>query len=202
MTRAASRPRPDPPRADQERARRDRRRDGDRAHALGLLDQHQDRARHVDRAAATRDGRLIAQGLTLPVHLGSIPDAMAAIRAKFPDDDMQPGRRVLAQRPVPGRHPPARLLPAQADLRGRAGRERRVGWSVSVGHQTDVGGKTAGRQRLRTPPRSTRRGCASRRSSCTSAGGPVPTRCSSCSRRTCGCRTRSSATCGRRSPPA
>src|SRR5262245_38424820 len=34
-------------------------------------------------ALCDADGRLIAQGLTLPLHLGSIPDAMAQVRKKF-----------------------------------------------------------------------------------------------------------------------
>ena len=36
------------------------------------------------------DGRLIAQGLTLPLHLGSIPDAMAQVRRKF-GASLEPG---------------------------------------------------------------------------------------------------------------
>ena len=34
-------------------------------------------------ALCDAEGRLIAQGLTLPLHLGSIPDAMAQMRKKF-----------------------------------------------------------------------------------------------------------------------
>ena len=34
-------------------------------------------------ALCDAEGRLIAQGLTLPLHLGSIPDAMARVRQKF-----------------------------------------------------------------------------------------------------------------------
>ena len=34
-------------------------------------------------ALCDADGRLIAQGLTLPLHLGSVPDAMAAVKRKF-----------------------------------------------------------------------------------------------------------------------
>src|SRR5437899_8209941 len=33
-------------------------------------------------ALCDAEGRLIAQGLTLPLHLGSIPDAMARVRQK------------------------------------------------------------------------------------------------------------------------
>ena len=39
----------------------------------------------LDFAAALcdRDGRLIAQGLSLPLHLGSIPDAIQVVRQRF-----------------------------------------------------------------------------------------------------------------------
>ena len=37
-------------------------------------------------AVADGDGRLVAQGLTLPGHLGSIPTALAAVLARFVDD--------------------------------------------------------------------------------------------------------------------
>ena len=35
-------------------------------------------------ALCDAEGRLIAQGLTLPLHLGSIPDAMAQMRRSSP----------------------------------------------------------------------------------------------------------------------
>ena len=40
---------------------------------------------------ADADGRLAAQGLTLPGHLGSVPTAMAAIMRRF-KDDIAPGK--------------------------------------------------------------------------------------------------------------
>ena len=51
----------------------------------------------MDLSAALCDpaGRLIAQGLTLPLHLGSIPDAMRAFLARF-GDETAAGRRVRA----------------------------------------------------------------------------------------------------------
>jgi hypothetical protein len=45
------------------------------------------------------DGRLIAQGLTLPLHLGSIPDAMAQVRRKF-GASLEPDQRFLAIGPA------------------------------------------------------------------------------------------------------
>ena len=196
--RRRSRRRPDPPRADQERARRDRRRDGDRAVRTAYSTNIKN-AMDMSCALCDAEGRLIAQGLTLPLHLGSIPDAMARGPARSSPASIEPGRRVPAERPVRGRHAPARLL--RRSSRSSSG-ERLVGWSVSIGHQTDVGGKTAGRQRLRTRPRSSRRACASRRSSSTSAGEPVRLAVRAARPRTCACRTRCWATCARRSPPA
>jgi N-methylhydantoinase B len=113
-------------------------------------------------ALCDADGRLIAQGLTLPVHLGSIPDAMAAIRAKFPDESLRPGDVVWLNDPYQGgTHLPDFYL-AKPIFAGEPGAERRVGWAVTVGHQTDVGGKTPGgngadateiyQEGLRVPP--------------------------------------------------
>lgn len=109
-------------------------------------------------ALCDADGRLIAQGLTLPVHLGSIPDAMAAIRAKFGHDETHPGDVFWLNDPYQGgTHLPDFYLARPVFLG-----ERRVGWSVSIGHQTDVGGKTPGgngsdateiyQEGLRVPP--------------------------------------------------
>src|SRR5919109_4851374 len=48
------------------------------------------------------DGELIAQSLTLPVHLGSIPHALAAVRAAFPDGGA-PGDVFILHDPYDGR---------------------------------------------------------------------------------------------------
>ena len=130
--------RPDPPRAGQERL------DAivdEMAIALVRTAYSNNLKNAMDMSCALCDvdGRLIAQGLTLPLHLGSIPDAMAQVRRKF-GGEPRARRRVHPERPVRGRHPPARLLHLQAHLRGR----RLVGWSASIGHQPDVGGKTPG----------------------------------------------------------
>ena len=47
------------------------------------------------------DGRLIAQGLTLPLHLGSIPDAMAQVRRKF-GASLEPGDVFILNDPFEG----------------------------------------------------------------------------------------------------
>jgi N-methylhydantoinase B len=90
-------------------------------------------------ALCDAEGRLVAQGLTLPLHLGSVPDAMAAVRRKFAGG-IRPGDVFLLNDPFEGgTHLPDFyiLKPIHAD-------SALVGWAVSIGHQLDVGGKTAG----------------------------------------------------------
>ena len=85
------------------------------------------------------DGRLIAQGLTLPLHLGSIPDAMRHVRRKF-GASLAPGDVFILNDPFEGgTHLPDFYIvkPIFVDA-------RLVGWSASIGHQLDVGGKTPG----------------------------------------------------------
>ena len=85
------------------------------------------------------DGRLIAQGLTLPLHLGSIPDAMAQVRRKF-GPTLEPGDVFILNDPYEGgTHLPDFYIFKPIFVDGRL-----VGWSASIGHQLDVGGKTAG----------------------------------------------------------
>ena len=90
-------------------------------------------------ALCDADGRLIAQGLTLPLHLGSIPDAMAHVRRKF-GASLEPGDVFILNDPFEGgTHLPDFYIfkPIFVD-------RRLVGWSASIGHQLDVGGKTPG----------------------------------------------------------
>src|SRR4026208_128455 len=60
---------------------------------------------------ADAEGKLVAQGLTLPGHLGSVPTAMQSIM-KHHRADMQPGGAFTMNHPVDGRlHPPERFAP-------------------------------------------------------------------------------------------
>ena len=52
-------------------------------------------------AFCDRQGRLIAQGLSLPLHLGSIPDAMDAVIAEF-GDTLESGDIVVFNDPYQG----------------------------------------------------------------------------------------------------
>jgi N-methylhydantoinase B len=90
-------------------------------------------------ALCDAEGRLIAQGLTLPLHLGSIPDAMAHVRRKFAGR-IAPGDVFILNDPFEGgTHLPDFYIVKPIFLDGRV-----VGWSASIGHQLDVGGKTPG----------------------------------------------------------
>ena len=68
-------------------------------------------------------GELVMQAEHIPVHLGSMPDAVAAVARP----GAAAGQLVDPQRPLPRRHPPARHHPDLAGLRRRgADRLRRL----------------------------------------------------------------------------
>lgn len=90
-------------------------------------------------ALCDAEGRLIAQGLTLPLHLGSIPDAIREVLRKF-EGRINPGDLFLLNDPFEG----GTHLPDFYIFKPIFRSEERLGWSVTVGHQMDVGGKTAG----------------------------------------------------------
>src|ERR1051326_4903936 len=83
-------------------------------------------------------GRLIAQGLTLPLHLGSIPDAMDVVRRKF--SQPKPGDVFILNDPYEG----GTHLPDFYILKPVFRLGALAGWAATVGHQLDVGGMTAG----------------------------------------------------------
>src|SRR5688572_32754194 len=57
----------------------------------------------LDLSAAVCDagGRLVAQGLTLPLHLGSVPEYMRAVRGRF-GGGMRPGDVYITNDPYEG----------------------------------------------------------------------------------------------------
>ena len=85
------------------------------------------------------EGRLIAQGLTLPLHLGSVPDAMRAFLARF-GGEMRPGDVYALNDPYAGGTHLPDIYTAQPVFRGG----RVIGHVVTIAHHADVGGKTAG----------------------------------------------------------
>jgi N-methylhydantoinase B len=90
-------------------------------------------------ALCDAQGRLIAQGMTLPLHLGSIPDAMGCITRKF-GMSVRPGDVFILNDPYEGgTHLPDFYIVKPVWLE-----DALVGWAATIGHQLDVGGMTPG----------------------------------------------------------
>src|SRR5437667_12642788 len=90
-------------------------------------------------ALCDAEGRLIAQGLTLPLHLGSIPDAMARVRQKFAGRT-HPGDVFILNDPYEGgTHLPDFYIFKPICTAAALG-----GWSARTGQQLHLGGTTPG----------------------------------------------------------
>jgi N-methylhydantoinase B len=84
-------------------------------------------------------GKLVAQGLTLPGHLGSIPTALDVVVAKY-RDDIQPGDVFVMNDPFEGgMHLPDIFLFKPLYHQGQ-----RLAFAATICHHTDVGGRVAG----------------------------------------------------------
>ncbi|HEY3057414.1 MAG TPA: hydantoinase B/oxoprolinase family protein, partial [Chloroflexota bacterium] len=84
-------------------------------------------------------GRLIAQGLTLPLHLGSIPDAIDALLLHF-GGQFRPGDAFVLNDPYDG----GTHLPDFFVFQPLFDADQLVAFAVTVAHHTDVGGRVAG----------------------------------------------------------
>ena len=90
-------------------------------------------------ALCDADGKLVAQGLTLPGHLGSVPTAMEAVMRHF-EGDMEPGDLFAMNDPFDGgMHLPDIFVFKPIFVDGD-----RLGFAATVCHHTDVGGRVAG----------------------------------------------------------
>src|SRR3712207_2845141 len=90
-------------------------------------------------AYCSLDGELLAQGFTLPMQLGSIPDAMVAVIAKF-GGTFEPGDVVILNDPYQGgTHLPDIFLIKPLFLEGE-----HVAYCATIAHHTDIGGRVAG----------------------------------------------------------
>lgn len=96
-------------------------------------------AMDLSSAICDRSGRLIAQGLTLPLHLGSIPDAMHALLDRF-DGSFRPGDAFVLNDPYDGGTHLPDFFVFQPVFDG----EDLLAFAVTVAHHTDVGGRVAG----------------------------------------------------------
>ena len=92
--------------------------------------------RDASAALFDADGEMIAQAAHIPVHLGALADAVAAVR----DLEPRPGELFLLNDPYAGgSHLPDLTLIGAIDIEGRVG-----GYSVVSAHHSDIGGMTAG----------------------------------------------------------
>lgn len=84
-------------------------------------------------------GRMIAQGFSLPAHLGSMPAALAAVLARFAGE-IRPGDVFALNDPFNGgMHLPDIFIFKPIFFEGRL-----VAFGGSISHHTDVGGRVAG----------------------------------------------------------
>lgn len=84
-------------------------------------------------------GRIVSQGLTLPSHLGSMPEALAATIRRY-GDTIAPGDVYCLNDPFEG----GMHLPDIFVLKPIFSHGAVVAWAATVCHHTDVGGRVAG----------------------------------------------------------
>jgi N-methylhydantoinase B len=84
-------------------------------------------------------GKLVAQGLTLPGHLGSIPTALDAVVAKY-EGDIAPGDVFAMNDPFEGGMHLPDIFVFKPIFLG----DRRLAFAATICHHTDVGGRVAG----------------------------------------------------------
>ena len=85
------------------------------------------------------DGQQVAQGLTLPPHLGSMAPALEGVMNAF-GDDVHPEDVFANNDPYEG----ASHLPDIFLFKPIFAYDTLIGWSCCIGHQTDIGGRVAG----------------------------------------------------------
>jgi N-methylhydantoinase B len=88
---------------------------------------------------ADAGGKLVAQGLTLPGHLGSVPTALASVLRHF-DDDMALGDVFIMNDPFDG----GMHLPDIFIFKPLYHEGERLGFACTCCHHSDVGGRVAG----------------------------------------------------------
>lgn len=90
-------------------------------------------------AFCDRQGRMIAQGLSVALHLGSIPDAMDRVLEKY-GDTLASGDIVVLNDPYHG----GMHLPDIFMFKPAFVGERLLGYAVVVAHHNDIGGRVPG----------------------------------------------------------
>lgn len=85
-------------------------------------------------------GNTVAQGLAIPVHLGSMPPAVRSMLAKYPAHTLKEGDVVIMNDPYSGgQHNPDIVILAPVVYK-----DETVALAVSLAHHQDVGGRTPG----------------------------------------------------------
>ena len=87
----------------------------------------------------TADGQQVAQGLSIPVHLGAMAPALEGVMNAF-GEDVHPGDIFANNDPYEG----ASHLPDIFLFKPIFVNDTLVGWSCGIGHQTDIGGRIPG----------------------------------------------------------
>ena len=87
----------------------------------------------------TAEGEQVAQGLTLPPHLGSMAPALQGVMNAF-GNDVRPEDVFANNDPYEG----GSHLPDIFLFKPIFVNEALFGWSCCIGHQTDIGGRVAG----------------------------------------------------------
>jgi N-methylhydantoinase B len=84
-------------------------------------------------------GQLVAQGLCLPLHLGSLPDGMAAVLNRY-GDRIEEGDVFILNDPYEGgTHLPDIYMYRPIFVEGTL-----IGFAAAIAHHTDIGGRVAG----------------------------------------------------------
>ncbi|MDP6777627.1 MAG: hydantoinase B/oxoprolinase family protein [Candidatus Latescibacteria bacterium] len=87
----------------------------------------------------TPDGDLIAQGLCLPLHLGSLPDGMSAVLNRYADAIHEGDLFILNDPYEGGTHLPDIYLYRPIFIDGEL-----LAFAAAIAHHTDIGGRVAG----------------------------------------------------------
>jgi len=90
-------------------------------------------------ALCDANGQMIAQGLTIPLHLGSIPDALAAVLSRY-GHNVNPGDVFVLNDPFDG----GMHLPDIFLFKPIFFGDRLACFAATISHHTDVGGRVAG----------------------------------------------------------
>ena len=90
-------------------------------------------------AFCDRNGQMMAQGKTIALHLGSIPDAIETVLSIY-EDDIHPGDIIILNDPYMG----GMHLPDIFMFKPVFFEEKLEGFAVSITHHTDMGGRVPG----------------------------------------------------------